>query len=98
MPDSRTIIECESDARSELISPKSLPLCRSGIHHLPFTDLSGDEFEIFCFLLLKSEYPDDKIIYYGKTKDLGRDIVHERADGCRVLIQCNRCGELARTF
>ena len=30
---------------------------------MPFSELSDDEFEIFCFLLLKTENPRDRIYY-----------------------------------
>lgn len=57
---------------------------------LPFDRLGGDEFEVFCYLLLKAEHPDDEIIYYGKTGDSGRDIVWIRKNGSVELIQCKR--------
>lgn len=56
---------------------------------LPFSSLSDDEFEIFCYLLLCSEYPEEKIYYYGKVNDLGRDIVFNRSNGTEI-IQCKR--------
>lgn len=54
--------------------------------------MSGDEFEVFCFLLLKREHPEEKVYHYGKTGDAGRDIVHVRLDGTVRLIQCKCYG------
>jgi len=59
---------------------------------LPFDHLSGDEFEVFCYLLLRREHPSEDIVYYGKTADLGRDIIRRREDGNVELIQCKRYG------
>jgi Restriction endonuclease len=57
---------------------------------LPFNELSSDEFEIFCYLLLCLENPEDDISYYGKTADAGRDIVWKKKGGIVELIQCKR--------
>jgi hypothetical protein len=56
--------------------------------------LSGDEFEVFCYLLLLREHARDgvKVVYYGKTGDGGRDIVRTATDGTVELIQCKRYG------
>jgi hypothetical protein len=52
--------------------------------------LNPDEFEVFCYLLLRREYPDERIFYYGKTGDGGRDILRPQSPkGCE-LIQCKR--------
>ena len=90
---SRTIVTTESEARSEIDLGRSKPSWREGRHALPFQELSDDEFEVFCFLLLKREHPHDDVRYYGKTGDGGRDIVHRRTtpNGVTVrLVQCKR--------
>ena len=89
----RAVVEEASDALAELGTTRSRPEWREGRQALPFSELSGDEFEVFCFLLLKREHPEDKIYYYGKTGDAGRDIVHIRADGTVRLIQCKCYGK-----
>lgn len=90
MAEDRVIVESQEDARAELGEVLARPIWREGRHQLPFTELTDDEFEVFCFKLLKREHPDDRIYYYGKTKDLGRDIVHEHADGTHTIIECKR--------
>ena len=57
---------------------------------MPFQDRSDDEFEVFNYLLLIKEHPNETVVYYGKTGDLGRDIVRRLADGEHELIQCKR--------
>jgi Restriction endonuclease len=59
---------------------------------LPFTTLTGDEFEVFCYRLLRQENPGEEIHYYGKTRDAGRDIVRPKAPTGSELIQCKRYG------
>jgi len=89
----RTVVTAESEARAEIDAGRAKPGEREGRHTLPFQVLSDDEFEVFCFLLLKREYPHDDVRYYGKTGDGGRDIVHRRATSNGVtirLIQCKR--------
>jgi len=76
-------------ARAELSSSRAKPDWRVSSHYLPFHELSPDEFEVFCFLLLLKEHPGDRIYYYGKTGDRGRDIVHHLAGKVR-LVQCKR--------
>jgi hypothetical protein len=76
-------------ARIDLGSSRSRPEWRERLHYPPFHELSPDEFEVFCFLLLLKEHPSDRIYYYGKTGDRGRDIIHLRGGKVR-LIQCKR--------
>ena len=90
MPDGRRRIETIEDARVDLGGDLYHPAWRENSHTLPIGELSSDEFEILCYLLLKAENPNDEIIYYGKSADLGRDIIHKRADGTCLLIQCKR--------
>jgi hypothetical protein len=45
---------------------------------------------VFSYLLLLREYPGERIVYYGKTGDAGRDIVRTAADGTIELVQCKR--------
>jgi tetratricopeptide (TPR) repeat protein len=59
---------------------------------LPFHLLSDDAFEICCFILLLREHPGEKIYYYGKTGDRGRDIVRRHPDGTVEFVQCKRYG------
>ncbi len=80
----------EDAARTELGTSRSKPAWLQGQHSLPFQFLSDDEFEIFCYLLLRREYPEENIYYYGKTGDAGRDIVRIKEDGAIELIQCKR--------
>jgi hypothetical protein len=90
---SRGIVTTESEARAEIDPRRMKPSWLEGRHTLPFQELSDDEFEIFCFLLLRREHPQDDIRYYGKTGDGGRDILHKRCipNGTRLrLIQCKR--------
>jgi len=90
MAKDRPIVKSEEGARGELVTPLSRPSWRESSHSLPFGDLSDDEFELLCFLLLKAEHPNHHIAYYGKTGDLGRDIVHSSSKGTCRLIQCKR--------
>lgn len=83
----RNPIDNEAAARAEL-PPGTAPLAwREGRPALPFHELSPDQFEILSFLLLQREFPGDRIYYYGKTGDAGRDIIHI-VDGRHRLIQC----------
>ncbi len=89
---SRGRFDGESAAREELGHERRRPPWLEREHRLPFGLLADDEFEVFCYLLLLREYPNDRIYYYGKTGDAGRDIVHHRADGTIDLVQCKRYG------
>lgn len=80
----------EDAAKKDLGIPQTKPAWLQNQHSLPFQFLSDDEFEIFCYLLLCRENPEDKIFYYGKTGDAGRDIVRIKQDGSVELIQCKR--------
>jgi ATPase family associated with various cellular activities (AAA)/Restriction endonuclease len=88
----RPIINDDADARAELSVPRTRPAWREGRHSLPFHELADDEFEVFSFVLLRKEHPADRIYYYGKTGDAGRDIIHEHGGRLR-LIQCKRYGK-----
>jgi tetratricopeptide (TPR) repeat protein len=90
MSSERQLIRTVEAARDDLGPERSSPPWLENSHSLPFGALSDDEFEILCYLLLKAEYPNDEIVYYGKTADLGRDIVHRRSDGSSQLVQCKR--------
>lgn len=83
---SRRIVQTEQEAMADL-DVRSRPAWLEHSHSLPFGGLHSDEFEVLCFLLLTRENPSDRVIYYGKTADGGRDIVHVR-DGTHELIQC----------
>lgn len=85
---SRTLTESDDEALRELPSGKSMPAWLERDVQLPFAKLTGDEFEILCFLLLRAKHPNDRIYYYGKTSDMGRDIIHKSASGHVRLIQC----------
>ena len=80
----------EHVARKDLGTPRSKPGWLENQHSLPFQFLSPDEFEIFCYLLLLRENPEENICYYGKTGDAGRDIIRYRRDCSVDLIQCKR--------
>ncbi|MBD1932271.1 MULTISPECIES: restriction endonuclease [Cyanophyceae] len=80
----------EDAARKDLGTPQSKPAWLESQHSLPFHSLSADEFEIFCYLLLRQENPGENIFYYGKTGDAGRDIVRIKPDRSVELIQCKR--------
>ena len=84
----REIKDSIEDAVSELDVTRANPVWLERDLDLPFSKLSGDEFEVLCFLLLKAKYPSDRIYYYGKTSDMGRDIVHVLSSGRVRLIQC----------
>ncbi|WP_008311683.1 restriction endonuclease [Leptolyngbya sp. PCC 6406] len=90
MTQTRAKISREDNARIELGEVRSNPPWLENQHILPFHLLHPDEFEIFCFLLLRYENPHDDIYYYGKTGDAGRDIVWHKSDGSIELIQCKR--------
>ncbi|QDU12456.1 ATPase family associated with various cellular activities (AAA) [Gimesia maris] len=86
---SRIIIESNTDALTELDTNRKRPeWYERDLHLLPFSKLTGDEFEVLCFLLLKEKHPNDRVYYYGKTSDMGRDIIHVSASGDIRLIQC----------
>ena len=87
---SRLIISDERAARDELGNARRQPAWTTRRHALPFQDLSDDEFEVFSYLLLLREYPGERIVYYGKTGDAGRDVVRTGSDGVVELIQCKR--------
>ncbi|QDV85242.1 hypothetical protein TBK1r_42210 [Stieleria magnilauensis] len=87
-PRRQTIEQARLELKS--LEPFGLPPWLEGETQLPFSKFSGDVFEILCFLLLKAENPGQKIVYYGKTKDQGRDIVRWHANGDVELIQCKR--------
>lgn len=86
---SRSLTETDDDALQELPAAKSRPAWLERDPSLPFAMLTGDEFEVLCFLMLKAKYPNDPIYYYGKTSDMGRDIIHKSESGVR-LIQCKK--------
>ena len=93
MKKERTIVETSSAARAEIgIGRNRPPFLEAHGTTLPFSNLSGDEFEVLCFLLLRAQYPNDRLYYFGKTKDQGRDIVHETQGGRTRLIQCKNFG------
>lgn len=77
----RNIVKDDTDARADLGTARTKPEWREARHSLPFHELSADEFEIFCFLLLRKEHPGETIYYYGKTGDAGRDVIHKQPDG-----------------
>ena len=43
--------------------PNIGPTTLEGEHSLPFDRLSWEEFEVFCYLLLKLEHPEEEVIY-----------------------------------
>ena len=90
MFEQRPVIDTPEAARADLPALRSNPDRLQHDHSLPFGALSDDEFEILCFLLLLREHPDDRVLYYGKTGDLGRDIVHITRDGYVRFVQCKR--------
>jgi hypothetical protein len=85
----RTTVDSAETALGELPSQRSKPKWLERQVGMPFDELGDDDFEVFCFLLLRNERPNDRIFYYGKTKDGGRDIIHIK-DGKTILIQCKR--------
>ena len=87
---SRSVVETESTARADLGPVRKQPAWLAGRHALPFQDLSDDEFEVFAYLLLLREHPDDRVVYYGKTGDAGRDVVRAGPGNAVELIQCKR--------
>lgn len=84
----RNKITNPEDAIAELPLDKTNPPWFAAEHSLPFNNLTGDEFEVLCFLLLRKQYPNDEVYYFGKTADMGRDIIHIKANGIVRLIQC----------
>lgn len=88
---SRNIITDEATALAEIAGGATMPAWLEGATTLPFSALSPDEFEVFCFLLLRREQPDDEVLYYGKTGDAGRDIVvRPHGGGSQRFFQCKR--------
>jgi hypothetical protein len=87
---SRPVISSEEDALRDLGTSLSRPSRPERDLSLPLDRLSWEEFEVFCYLLLQQEHPDDEVVHYGKTADLGRDIVHRRSDGGVDFVQCKR--------
>ena len=87
---SRPIVENERSARDDLGAGRRQPAWLARRHALPFQDLSDDEFEVFSYLLLLREHSGERIIYYGKTGDAGRDVVRTLPSGTVELIQCKR--------
>jgi Restriction endonuclease len=55
---------------------------------LPFEVLTDYEFEVFCYSLWSYENKERKVVQYGKSKDLGRDVVCYHADDIIEVIQC----------
>src|SRR4051812_30773001 len=88
----RTRVSDEHGAWADLGPPPAPVLWLERHNCLPFHLLSDDAFEICCFILLMREHPGERIYYYGKTGDRGRDIVWHHADGTVEFIQCKRYG------
>ncbi len=86
----RPSIETKEEAIKALPPNLTRPLLLERSLLLPFSSLTDEEFESYCYLLLKEENPKDRIRQFGKTADLGRDVVHYRSDGSTVLVQCKR--------
>lgn len=86
----RARVSDERAAWSDLEAPPNRAICLERQSYLPFTQLSDDAYEICCFILLLREFPGERIYYYGKTGDKGRDIVRIRPDGTVEFIQCKR--------
>jgi hypothetical protein len=86
----RSVIRTEDEAMKDLGASPALPEWLEAQRSLPFTALTGDEFEVFCYRLLCQENPGEEIHYYGKTKDAGRDILRPKAPTGSELIQCKR--------
>jgi hypothetical protein len=53
----RVIIPYAEAARADLGPQRRKPHRREGRHAPPVHEVSDDEFEVFCFLLLLKEYP-----------------------------------------
>lgn len=89
MENLRLKVSGEENARREIPSTRTQPPWLERSDSLPFEQLSSDEFEILSYLLLLNEKPEhrDGIFYYGKTKDLGRDIFIITSEEVEV-IQC----------
>lgn len=87
---SRPVVNDADSARRDLGAHRRQPAWLAGRHALPFQDLSDDEFEVFSYLLLLRECPTERIIYYGKTGDAGRDVVRTGSENIVELIQCKR--------
>lgn len=85
----RSIVESPEAALAELTA-HTRPTWLARSTSLPFGELYGDEFEVFCYLLVSAERPGRRVIYYGKTADGGRDIIAETEDGRIELVQCKR--------
>ena len=80
----RGVVNTSEEALAEIGPERSKPTWMERQLAMPFHELADDEFEVFCFLLLKKEHPDDKVYYYGKTKDGGRDIILIKGDRTRL--------------
>lgn len=89
MSTTRPVVETEDEARRELMTRTKPPWLESD-HALPFGNLSDDEFEVLCFLLLRREHRRARVYYFGKTGDSGRDIVIHHEDGTVEVVQCKR--------
>ena len=93
----RKEIETIEDALTELPEHRRLQPILAGSPCLPFSHLDCDDFELFCFLLLKKERDKSskRVYYYGKTADRGRDIIVENFNGSQELISAkNFCGNV----
>jgi len=83
----RTLVDNEQQALTEL-DARTRPAWFARADSLPFDLLTGDEFEVFCYLLIRAERPNRRTVYYGKTADAGRDIIAEDENGYLELVQC----------
>jgi hypothetical protein len=75
---------------ADLGAPPGRPPWLERQHALQFGALSPDEFEVFSFLLVLREHHGDKVLYFGKAGDQGRDIMWEEVGGFVTLIQGKR--------
>lgn len=80
----------EAEAWAHLGQLPARVTCLERQDFLPFHLLSDAGFEICCFVLLLREHPGERVYYYGKTGDRGRDIVWHHADGTVEFVQCKR--------
>jgi hypothetical protein len=84
----RPVVDSVEGARADLGFTRKWPSWLAAQPTLPFASLSPDEFEVFSYFLLCRESPGERIFYYGKTGDGGRDILRPTSpQGCE-LIQC----------
>ena len=86
----RNEVNTQAAAMADLGASPGRPPWLERQHALPFGALSPDEFEVFGFLLVFREHPGDRVQYFGKTGDQGRDIMWVKAGGIVTLIQCKR--------